>query len=164
MRQTCGRSSSDRAPPCPGGGSEFEPRRPLQYGAASPAPCIMVAWPSGKAKVCKTFIHQFKSGRHLQKIGKHRKVLADFTFSLFTFRSSQKRRTDLGRAKSVPIRQRKLLCESARAFLLSAPPWLRNPRLWVMDALARYCIIFVQCIAIFVQTIYNKIERKEGSL
>ena len=26
-----------------------------------------VAWPSGKAKVCKTFIHQFKSGRHLQK-------------------------------------------------------------------------------------------------
>ena len=27
----------------------------------------MVTWPSGKAKVCKTFIHQFKSGRHLQK-------------------------------------------------------------------------------------------------
>ena len=25
----------------------------------------MVTWPSGKAKVCKTFIHQFKSGRHL---------------------------------------------------------------------------------------------------
>ena len=30
-------------------------------------PLHMVAWPSGKAKVCKTFIHQFKSGRHLQK-------------------------------------------------------------------------------------------------
>ena len=29
-------------------------------------PLHMVAWPSGKAKVCKTFIHQFKSGRHLQ--------------------------------------------------------------------------------------------------
>ena len=28
----CGRSSSGRAPPCQGGGSEFEPRRPLQYG------------------------------------------------------------------------------------------------------------------------------------
>ena len=28
---------------------------------------IMVPWPSGKAKVCKTFIPQFKSGRHLQK-------------------------------------------------------------------------------------------------
>ena len=26
----CGRSSSGRAPPCQGGGSEFEPRRPLQ--------------------------------------------------------------------------------------------------------------------------------------
>src|SRR5699024_11568291 len=37
----CGRSSSGRAPPCQGGGSEFEPRRPLHgsdkhhsYGAA----------------------------------------------------------------------------------------------------------------------------------
>ena len=28
----------------------------------------MVPWPSGKARVCKTLIHQFKSGRHLQKI------------------------------------------------------------------------------------------------
>ena len=27
----------------------------------------MVPWPSGKAKVCKTFIPQFKSGRYLQK-------------------------------------------------------------------------------------------------
>ena len=27
---TCGHSSSGRAPPCQGGGSEFEPRRPLQ--------------------------------------------------------------------------------------------------------------------------------------
>ena len=27
----------------------------------------MVTWPSGKAKVCKTFILQFKSGRHLHK-------------------------------------------------------------------------------------------------
>ena len=26
----------------------------------------MVPWPSGKAKVCKTFIPQFKSGRYLQ--------------------------------------------------------------------------------------------------
>ena len=26
----------------------------------------MVPWPSGKAKVCKTFIPRFKSGRHLQ--------------------------------------------------------------------------------------------------
>ena len=26
----------------------------------------LVPWPSGKAKVCKTFIPQFKSGRHLQ--------------------------------------------------------------------------------------------------
>ena len=27
----------------------------------------LVTWPSGKAKVCKTFIPRFKSGRHLQK-------------------------------------------------------------------------------------------------
>ena len=27
---TCGHSSSGRAPPCQGGGSEFEPRCPLQ--------------------------------------------------------------------------------------------------------------------------------------
>ena len=27
----------------------------------------MVTWPSGKAKVCKTFIHRFKSDRHLQE-------------------------------------------------------------------------------------------------
>ena len=36
-----------------------------------PASCryfvYMVTWPSGKARVCKTLIHQFKSGRHLQK-------------------------------------------------------------------------------------------------
>ena len=30
---SCGFSSSGRAPPCQGGGSEFEPRNPLQYGA-----------------------------------------------------------------------------------------------------------------------------------
>ena len=29
MHRICGRSSSGRAPPCQGGGSEFEPRRPL---------------------------------------------------------------------------------------------------------------------------------------
>ena len=29
----CGFSSSGRAPPCQGGGSEFEPRNPLQHGA-----------------------------------------------------------------------------------------------------------------------------------
>ena len=27
-----------------------------------------VPWPSGKARVCKTLIHPFKSGQHLQKI------------------------------------------------------------------------------------------------
>ena len=27
----------------------------------------MVPWPSGKARVCKTLIRQFKSGRYLQK-------------------------------------------------------------------------------------------------
>ena len=31
QRFICGRSSSGRAPPCQGGGSEFEPRRPLHF-------------------------------------------------------------------------------------------------------------------------------------
>ena len=66
MHRICGRSSSGRAPPCQGGGSEFEPRRPLQQEWISLL--NMVTWPSGKARVCKTLIHQFKSGRHLQKI------------------------------------------------------------------------------------------------
>ena len=67
---SCGRSSSGRAPPCQGGGSEFEPRRPLQKNSGDWLTSVftyMVTWPSGKAKVCKTFIHQFKSGRHLHK-------------------------------------------------------------------------------------------------
>ena len=67
----CGRSSSGRAPPCQGGGSEFEPRRPLQTNSKEPVYAgfllIMVTWPSGKARVCKTLIRQFKSARHLHK-------------------------------------------------------------------------------------------------
>ena len=68
---SCGRSSSGRAPPCQGGGSEFEPRRPLQTNSKKPVYAgfllIMVTWPSGKARVCKTLIRQFKSARHLHK-------------------------------------------------------------------------------------------------
>ncbi len=68
-RTTCGCSSSGRAPPCQGGGSEFEPRHPLQKNKERIAFLVSypVPWPSGKAKVCKTFTPQFKSGRHLQK-------------------------------------------------------------------------------------------------
>ena len=66
----CGCSSSGRAPPCQGGGSEFEPRRPLQSNRIGThlRSCFykMVPWPSGKARVCKTLIRQFKSGRYLQ--------------------------------------------------------------------------------------------------
>ncbi len=65
----CGCSSSGRAPPCQGGGSEFEPRHPLQFQFTghSARQFYMVPWPSGKARVCKTLMPQFKSGRHLQK-------------------------------------------------------------------------------------------------
>ena len=64
----CGRSSSGRAPPCQGGGSEFEPRRPLQTDKERAVRSLFhtVPWPSGKARVCKTLIRQFKSGRYLQ--------------------------------------------------------------------------------------------------
>ena len=71
IRFGCGFSSSGRAPPCQGGGSEFEPRRPLQTNSKEPVYAgfllIMVTWPSGKARVCKTLIRQFKSARHLHK-------------------------------------------------------------------------------------------------
>ena len=64
----CGCSSSGRAPPCQGGGSEFEPRHPLQKvrNVTMRSLFHMVPWPSGKARVCKTLIRQFKSGRYLQ--------------------------------------------------------------------------------------------------
>jgi hypothetical protein len=39
----------------------------------------MVTWPSGKARVCKTLIHQFKSGRHLQR-NPERESVRDFLF------------------------------------------------------------------------------------
>ena len=88
MHRICGRSSSGRAPPCQGGGSEFEPRRPLQQEwNFTPN---MVTWPSGKARVCKTLIHQFKSGRHLQKIpgsfGFRDFLFFGFASRFFTFR------------------------------------------------------------------------------
>ena len=44
----------------------------------------MVTWPSGKAKVCKTFIHQFKSGRHL-----HKTVIKKMSQSFFFVVSSK---------------------------------------------------------------------------
>ena len=65
-----GFSSSGRAPPCQGGGSEFEPRKPLQMKRASGYGAFfypMATQPSGKAWVCKTLIPQFKSGWRLQK-------------------------------------------------------------------------------------------------
>ena len=64
----CGCSSSGRAPPCQGGGSGFEPRHPLQTDKERKPRSLFhtVPWPSGKARVCKTLIRQFKSGRYLQ--------------------------------------------------------------------------------------------------
>ena len=84
----CGRSSSGRAPPCQGGGSEFEPRRPLQTNSKEPVYAgfllIMVTWPSGKARVCKTLIRQFKSARHL-----HKTVMKKISQSFFFVVSSK---------------------------------------------------------------------------
>ena len=42
-------------------------RKTVKYRLPSRFFTNMVTWPSGKARVCKTLIHQFKSGRHLQK-------------------------------------------------------------------------------------------------
>ena len=40
----CGFSSSGRAPPCQGGGSEFEPRNPLQKGSAQEGWSFLTYW------------------------------------------------------------------------------------------------------------------------
>ena len=60
MHRICGRSSSGRAPPCQGGGSEFEPRRPLQYEAIVDAEmqkrwlfCFVWQWP-GMLSACQS--------------------------------------------------------------------------------------------------------------
>ena len=58
----CGFSSSGRAPPCQGGGSEFEPRNPLQRALKGfKRPYLnqkknTAPWPSGKAGACKALI------------------------------------------------------------------------------------------------------------
>ena len=49
---TCGLSSSGRAPPCQGGGSEFEPRSPLQFDAHTKV------WAS-KSKINVDFFERF---------------------------------------------------------------------------------------------------------
>ena len=48
----------------------------------------MVPWPSGKARVCKTLIRQFKSGRYLQKSAIFFRRLPIFTYYFFTIHSS----------------------------------------------------------------------------
>ena len=55
----CGRSSSGRAPPCQGGGSEFEPRRPLQTRSH----CI-------KCDAVAFFAQSFKIGSESEQEGK----------------------------------------------------------------------------------------------
>ena len=51
----CRCSSSGRAPPCQGGGSEFEPRHLLQKMAVcSLYTAHRATWPSGKAELCKS--------------------------------------------------------------------------------------------------------------
>ena len=78
---------SGRALPCQGKGREFESRLPLQTKEKQKSVSLfcfiayklltsvvffdniiksLVPWPSGKAKVCKTFIPRFKSGWYLQ--------------------------------------------------------------------------------------------------
>ena len=56
----------------------------------------MVPWPSGKARVCKTLIPQFKSGRYLQKSASTLVGLP-----IFTLHSSLKDRADLWR--TIPL-------------------------------------------------------------
>ncbi len=48
-RQICGCSSSGRAPPCQGGGSEFEPRHPLQK-ITDTIRCLLFFYPGRGSK------------------------------------------------------------------------------------------------------------------
>ena len=70
---------------CHARGRQFEPRRPLQTNSKEPVYAgfllIMVTWPSGKARVCKTLIRQFKSARHLQN---SRRQVARGSFSVYS--------------------------------------------------------------------------------
>ena len=59
----CGRSSSGRAPPCQGGGSEFEPRRPLQHEA------IVDAEMQRRWLFCVSFLHRTAKNTLLQADG-----------------------------------------------------------------------------------------------
>ena len=59
----CGRSSSGRAPPCQGGGSEFEPRRPLQHEA------IVDAEMQRRWFFCVSFLHRTAKNTLLQADG-----------------------------------------------------------------------------------------------
>ena len=58
-----GRSSSGRAPPCQGGGSEFEPRRPLQHEA------IVDAEMQRRWLFCVSFLHRTAKNTLLQADG-----------------------------------------------------------------------------------------------
>src|SRR5437762_1331566 len=40
-------------------------------------PVVLVPWPSGKARVCKTLIPRFKSGRHLEALKPARRSADD---------------------------------------------------------------------------------------
>ena len=59
----------------------------------------MVPWPSGKARVCKTLIRQFKSGRYLQN-KKPDAFASGFLFSYIRLAAS-----DIGDASDIGLRQ-----------------------------------------------------------
>ena len=83
----CGCSSSGRAPPCQGGGSEFEPRHPLQNEERESVPhCI---WYRGQAVRQESAKLSFPSS-NLGGTSKNPECecVRDFTFSLLTFHYS----------------------------------------------------------------------------
>ena len=56
----CGFSSSGRAPPCQGGGSEFEPRNPLQKSIGDLSGAFFACWKNrrGRAEILPFFCHR----------------------------------------------------------------------------------------------------------
>ena len=65
--EICGCSSSGRAPPCQGGGSEFEPRQPLHFLKNHISACGCSS--SGRAPPCQGGGSEFEPRQPLQRKG-----------------------------------------------------------------------------------------------
>ena len=86
----------------------------------------MVTWPSGKARVCKTLIHQFKSGRHLQKSVDT--LSADFFVVSVVSLRSQNLRPAIHHVRTFPVPEILEIGERFRRLESRRENLIRNPQ------------------------------------